>query len=205
MASRAEANTTTNHEEIQRWAEERGGQPACVKGTGGEGDVGMLRLDFPGYSGEESLQHISWDDWFEKFDERGLALLYQEQTAGGAQSNFNKLVSRETAEASGRGGKSRSRSKRPSGGSKKAPAKKAPPKKAPAKKAAGKKVAGKKAAKSAGKRNGGAAASKSASKKSVSSASKRAAAKKTSSRGGATKKSAGSRGGTSRGKSARSR
>src|ERR1700761_9553251 len=131
MASKAEANTTTNHEEIRRWAEQRGGQPACVKGTGDEGDVGMLRLDFPGYSGEESLQHISWDDWFEKFDERGLAMLYQEQTAVGAQSNFNKLVTRETAAAADSGGKKRS-----SGGSSnrgRSAAKKAPAKKAAAK------------------------------------------------------------------------
>ncbi len=96
----ATADITTDHEKIRRWAEERGGQPACVKGTGGHGDIGMLRIDFPGYSGEESLQHIGWDDWFDKFDERKLALLYQEQTAGGAQSNFNKIISRETAEHS---------------------------------------------------------------------------------------------------------
>lgn len=96
--SAASAQTTTDHETIREWAEERDGQPACVKGTGDKGDIGMLRIDFPGYSGEDSLQHISWDDWFEKFDERQLALLYQEETAGGAKSNFNKLVSRETAE-----------------------------------------------------------------------------------------------------------
>jgi hypothetical protein len=59
----------------------------------------MLRLDFPGYSGADSLEHISWDDFFEKFDERSLALVYQEQTAEGQQSNFNKLISRETASA----------------------------------------------------------------------------------------------------------
>ena len=185
MASRAEANTTSDHEEIRRWAEQRGGQPACVKGTGDEGDVGMLRLDFPGYSGEESLQHISWDEWFDKFDERGLALLYQEQTAGGAQSNFNKLVSRETAAAES-GGKSRSRARGSSGrssGRGSSAAKKAPVKKA---------------AKGAGHRNGRTtAASKSGSKKSAASGSKRAAAKKTASRGGATKKSA------SRGKATR--
>jgi hypothetical protein len=78
--------------------EERGGRPACVKGTGNKGDIGMLRLDFPGYSGGKSLQPISWDDWFKKFDERGLALLHQEKTARGQQSNFNKLVSRQTAQ-----------------------------------------------------------------------------------------------------------
>lgn len=90
----AAAHTSTNRDEIRTWAEKRGGQPACVRGTGGKGDIGMLRIDFPGYSGEETLQHISWDDWFNKFEERQLALLYQDETAGGARSNFNKLISR---------------------------------------------------------------------------------------------------------------
>jgi hypothetical protein len=93
------SKVTVDHDEIRSWAEERKGKPACVKHTGGEGDVGMLRIDFPGYSGEQSLAHISWDEWFNKFDESNLALLYQETTAGGEKSNFNKLVSRETAEA----------------------------------------------------------------------------------------------------------
>ena len=88
------ATTTTDHDEIRRWAESRGARPACVRGTGGGDDTGMIRLDFPGYSGAESLQPIDWDQWFQAFDENGLALLYQETTAGGEQSNFNKLVSR---------------------------------------------------------------------------------------------------------------
>ena len=67
-------------------------------GTGGRGDTGMIRLDFPGYSGEGSLQEISWDDWFEKFDERNLALIVQDKTGRGQKSNFNKLISRESAE-----------------------------------------------------------------------------------------------------------
>jgi hypothetical protein len=67
----------------------------------------MIRLDFPGYSGGDSLEEITWDEFFSKFDEQGLALLYQEKTARGQKSNFNKLVSRETAAKSG--SKSRSR------------------------------------------------------------------------------------------------
>jgi len=89
------SQTTTDHEEIRRWAEERGAQPACVKGTGGKKDIGLLRLDFPGYSGGKSLQHIGWDDFFKKFDERNLALIYQDTTAEGKKSNFNKLINRE--------------------------------------------------------------------------------------------------------------
>lgn len=59
----------------------------------------MIRLDFPGYSGEQSLEPIEWDEWFQKFDESGLALLVQDETARGERSNFNKLVSRDTAKA----------------------------------------------------------------------------------------------------------
>jgi hypothetical protein len=88
------SKTTTNHDEIRKWAESRGAKPACVKGTGGKGDTGLLRLDFPGYSGADSLQEISWDEFFEKFDDQNLALLYQEETSAGQKSNFNKLVSR---------------------------------------------------------------------------------------------------------------
>lgn len=96
----------TDHDQIRKWAEERGAKPACVRGTGDKNDIGMLRLDFPGYSGQDSLEHISWEDWFQKFDERKLALLHQDETAGGAKSNFNKLVSRETADAAEHGDRS---------------------------------------------------------------------------------------------------
>ena len=108
------SNTTRDHDEIRRWAEERGGKPAHVKKTGSADDIGILRIDFPGYSGEGSLELISWEDFFRKFDERGLALVYQEETAGGQKSNFNKLVSRQTARAasSGGGGRSRGASRR---------------------------------------------------------------------------------------------
>jgi hypothetical protein len=88
------------HEEIREWAEERRARPARVKGTGRQkDDVGMIRLDFPGYSGEGSLQPISWDEWFRQFDKNNLALLVQDKTKSGRRSNFNKLVSRETVEA----------------------------------------------------------------------------------------------------------
>jgi hypothetical protein len=90
VGSSAQSRTTTDHEEIRRWAEERGAHPACVKGTGDKGDVGMLRLDFPGYSGKQSLQPIGWDEFFEKFDERGLALLFQEKHRAGKRAISTK-------------------------------------------------------------------------------------------------------------------
>jgi hypothetical protein len=93
------SHVLVDHDEIRRWAEERGGSPAAVKGTprGGD-DVGMIRIDFPGYSGEGKLEPIDWEDWFGKFDESSLALIVQDRTAGGEISHFNKLVSRGTIE-----------------------------------------------------------------------------------------------------------
>lgn len=95
------AQPMTDHDQIRQWAEERGARPACVKGTGGRADVGMIRLDFPGFSGEESLQEISWDEWFKQFDENNLALIVQQQGRG--KNNFNKLVSRSSSRGSGAG------------------------------------------------------------------------------------------------------
>src|SRR5437868_2474082 len=92
------SKTTQDHEEIRRWAEERGGKPAHVKRTESGDDVGIIRIDFPGYSGEGSLEEITWDEFFEKFDDNDLALVYQEETAEGERSNFNKIVKAQTVD-----------------------------------------------------------------------------------------------------------
>jgi hypothetical protein len=91
----AESDTrkTTDHDEIRRWVEEHGGTPATVRGTGDD-EAGVLRIDFPGGSGEDELEHISWDEWFDKFEQENLAFLYQERKASGEDSTFFKLVSR---------------------------------------------------------------------------------------------------------------
>jgi hypothetical protein len=93
----AAAHPLTDHDEIRDWAEARKAKPTCVKGTGRKGDTGMIRLGFPGFSGGERLQPISWDQWFRSFDENNLALIVQDTTPGGKVSNFNKLVARNTA------------------------------------------------------------------------------------------------------------
>jgi ferritin-like metal-binding protein YciE len=105
----ASSRVLSDREEIRQWAEERGAHPSCVRGTGNKGDIGVLRLDFPGYTGEEKLEEISWDEFFDKFEERGLSLLVQDKTSRGQKSNFNKLVSRETAAQSGGGRSARRR------------------------------------------------------------------------------------------------
>ena len=89
------SNRTTDHAKIRQWAEARNGKPARVQGTGQGEDAGLLRIDFPEeHEDEEQLEEISWDEFFEKFDEKRLAFVYQEKTVRGEPSRFNKFVSR---------------------------------------------------------------------------------------------------------------
>jgi hypothetical protein len=86
----SEAKRTTDHKTIRRWAEARGGRPARVKGTGKRNDAGLLRFDFG--DKDESLEEISWEEFFEKFEESKLALLHQDETQGGGKSRLKKIV-----------------------------------------------------------------------------------------------------------------
>ncbi|HEX4169385.1 MAG TPA: hypothetical protein VHZ55_28320 [Bryobacteraceae bacterium] len=185
MASNSK--TTKNHDEIRAWADARGGKPAHVATTGSSGDIGILRIEFPGApaSDDSSLEEISWDQFFEKFDERGLALLYQEETAGGEKSNFNKLVAAETAANASK--KSR---RRPSAASHKTTAKKAGAKSAAKKSVAKKTVAKKSVAKKSAPAKKSAIKSRGpvVKKKAAKTAARRAVAKKTMARSAAAKK-----------------
>jgi hypothetical protein len=95
MASETQSTTktTTDHDEIRRWVEEHGGTPAVVSGTE-KGDTGVLTIDFPGGAGEDQLEHVSWEDWFDKFERGQLAFVYQERKADGQDSTFFRLVRR---------------------------------------------------------------------------------------------------------------
>jgi len=84
----AEAKTTTDHNQIRRWVEERGGRPSHVTDTASAGDEGILRIDFGDQ--DEGLEEIGWDEWFQAFEENGLAFLHSDD----GENRFNKLVSR---------------------------------------------------------------------------------------------------------------
>ncbi|OLE27790.1 MAG: hypothetical protein AUG44_09190 [Actinobacteria bacterium 13_1_20CM_3_71_11] len=82
---------TTDHDVIQRWAQERDAVPATVEGTEHGDHLGVLRFDFPGGSESGRLREVSWEEWFDTFDQRGLNFIYQEQRSDGTQSNFFQL------------------------------------------------------------------------------------------------------------------
>jgi hypothetical protein len=106
------SRTTQDHDEIRNWAEARGAQPAEVTGTHSDGETGILRFCFPNAPNhkDKALREISWEEFFEKFDENNLELVYQEKTAAGQPSNFNKLVHPTDKDHSGQKSKSSSTS-----------------------------------------------------------------------------------------------
>lgn len=88
----SDSETTTDHNLIKKWAEERAGRPATVRETEEDGHAGILRIDFG--PKEERLEEIGWDEFFRKFDESDLAFLYQDRTKDGKLSRFHKFVQR---------------------------------------------------------------------------------------------------------------
>ncbi len=91
--SSQDSKTTKDHSTIKQWAEDRKGRPAVVESTSNSNEGGgLLRINFPGFS-EDNLKNISWEEFFEIFDENNLQFLYQEKKKDGQESRFFKFVS----------------------------------------------------------------------------------------------------------------
>lgn len=95
MSAQGDSKTTTDHNKIKKWAEERDGKPAVVESTANNGKGGgLLRISFSG-NAEDNLKEISWDKFFEIFDNNDLQFLYQEETKDGKESRFFKFVGKD--------------------------------------------------------------------------------------------------------------
>jgi hypothetical protein len=88
--------------------EARGGCPARVKGTGRGTNPGLLRIDYPGFRGQESLEPITWQQFFKGLDENDLVFVYQNNMRAAAQSRLSKLTAED-------GSRSRSKTSTPTG------------------------------------------------------------------------------------------
>lgn len=86
----AKAQQTTDHDTIKTWIEARKGRPSKVAGNG---KSGILRVDFR--EKDDDLNEIGWDEFFRIFEESHLAFLFQEETASGEKSRFNKFIERD--------------------------------------------------------------------------------------------------------------
>jgi hypothetical protein len=74
-----------DHDEIQSWAEERGGQPAVIDHPGASADKPGIRIHFPGGPDElfsSNTRPASWGEFFQIFDEQELLLTYDEEAQG---------------------------------------------------------------------------------------------------------------------------
>jgi hypothetical protein len=103
-----ETITTTEHETVRDWVEQRGSVPAQVTDPAGE-DPGSLAI-VPAGKDDDSLALISWEEFFEIFDDEGLAFVYQTEKENPREQWFCAFTQRdrfsnnesETTEASGR-------------------------------------------------------------------------------------------------------
>ncbi len=87
------SDPTTDHDAIRQWADKHGAVPAAVESTHSEDDVGLIRIMHPDApnSHHGNLVEISWDEFFEEFEAKSLAMIID------PNSNFSKIIKRENA------------------------------------------------------------------------------------------------------------
>jgi len=81
-----DSKTTTDHQDDPALGGRAKGRPSKVAESG---EGGILRIDF-GEPEEGLVERL-----FQIFDERKLAFLYQDKTADGKMSRFNKFISKD--------------------------------------------------------------------------------------------------------------
>lgn len=90
-----DVQTTTEHALVRKLIEDREGYPAHLESSEGQGDSGLLQVGLTdeGEEGDEDLKELSWEQFFEEFEEKDLAFAYRE---GGEEdpSDFTYLRKR---------------------------------------------------------------------------------------------------------------
>jgi hypothetical protein len=90
-----ETKVTTDHEEIRHWAQERNGRPVSVKRDPLNPNGSIIQIDFLYDKYDDNIHEISWNEFFDAFENDALALVYQTETEGGRLSRFGRIVRRE--------------------------------------------------------------------------------------------------------------
>jgi hypothetical protein len=98
----ANVHTTTDHLEIREWVEDHGGEPAIID-KGGMNGSGILYVDFHSGLRNNALKDVTWDEFFDAFEENHLAFIYRE-TKSNKDSSFFKFVARDMEEEIGKEG-----------------------------------------------------------------------------------------------------
>jgi hypothetical protein len=83
-----EGKVTTDKKAIKEWVEERKGWPAVQIRANENGKEKILWVGFPGANTQKNLKEITWEEFFEKFDQEQLTFLYQDASLNGEPSQF---------------------------------------------------------------------------------------------------------------------
>ncbi len=84
---------TKDHKVIRKWVEQHGGVPAEVKSRyAAQEEAGLIRIFFPNEESGDDLETVSWDDFFEKFDQAHLMFVFDEHTQKNGD-RFFKFIS----------------------------------------------------------------------------------------------------------------
>ena len=87
-----ESKTTTDHEQIRQWVEERAAPGGC-RGNTGKDETGILRIDMPGYSGEGIAGAYLLGGVVREVRRRGLPSSIRIRHRK-ANKRFNKIISK---------------------------------------------------------------------------------------------------------------
>ena len=97
--------TTIDHQTIQNWAEHYKGVPQLIDYPNAGKDSQGLRIDFPGHTDDNDLtdehgviRKISWDEFFQRFENLELAFEYLETVDTEQAANSYRFLKRNIAE-----------------------------------------------------------------------------------------------------------
>ena len=74
----AQGKVTTDHGLIKNWAEARHGCPAVIRKITDAGIDLVLSFVFPDIDPEGIARKLSWDEFFERFDQQHLVFVYDD-------------------------------------------------------------------------------------------------------------------------------
>ncbi len=72
---------TIDHAEIQQWVEKNKGFPQVIDDPEAGHDTPGIRINFPNIADPflpDYVREVSWDEWFEVFDQQQLMFVYEE-------------------------------------------------------------------------------------------------------------------------------
>ena len=91
--------TTSDHYEIQAWAESLGGRPMIIDHPFARADKVGIRIDFPGETHEVLMTETrpsTWDEFFRVFEEQGLLLTFDDDPTGTDPTEWYRFEKRDT-------------------------------------------------------------------------------------------------------------